>query len=195
MDYNPFKFPYLENSSVIFIFISSDSLKGPAVEYWIRVVTEEGVVQESVHNIVGVKPVGYSGESSAEMDTITIKAQGTTIKPTAYLTNEGEIPAYGAVSLLVDGEKVHSTPVLLTPGQNRIGLEWSIPKSANTAHYSMQTLLEIYDKSYITGVATLDTFVRTKIVPISEDISFLPATDNLANTMAGLAMVLPSLSV
>jgi hypothetical protein len=56
----------------------------------------------------------------------------------------------------------------------------------------MQTLLEVYDKSYITGVATLDTFVRTKIVPISEDISFVPATDKLGNTIARPAMMYSS---
>jgi len=64
----------LENVSVISGTIPANLLKGPAVEYWIRIVTEEGVVQESVHSIVGVKPEGYSGESSVEMDTITIKA-------------------------------------------------------------------------------------------------------------------------
>jgi hypothetical protein len=192
MDIVPLRLPDLENVSVISSMIPADILKGPAVEYWIRIVTQEGVVQESVHNIVGVKPVGYSDTSSAEMDTTTIKAQGTTLNPTAYLTNEGEIPVYGTVSLLVDGEKAYSTPVLLTPGQNRISLEWSIPKSADTIHYSMQTQLEVYDKSYITGVAPLDAFVRTKIVPISKDTQIVPVTDKFGNIIARPAMIYSS---
>jgi hypothetical protein len=112
--------------------IPANLLKGPAVEFWIRIVTAEGVVQESVHHIIGVKPEGYSDTSSVEMDTITIKAQGTTLKPTAYLTNEGDIPVYSEVSLVSDGKKVYSKPVLLTPGQNIINLEWSIPKTGSS---------------------------------------------------------------
>src|SRR3990172_1650969 len=95
MDISPLILPDLENVSVISGMIRANLLKGPAVEFWIRIVTEEGVVQESVHSIVGVKPEGYSDTSSVEMDTITIKAQGTTLKPTTYLTNEGDISVYG----------------------------------------------------------------------------------------------------
>src|SRR3970282_491267 len=54
----------------------------------------------------------------------------------------------------------------------------------------MQTLLEIYDKSYITGMATLDTFARTKIV--SEKSSIAPVTDKLGNTIARPAMIYSS---
>src|SRR3970282_1139496 len=54
----------------------------------------------------------------------------------------------------------------------------------------MQTLLEIYDKSYITGMATLDTFARTKIV--SEKYSIAPVTDELGNTIARPAMIYAS---
>jgi hypothetical protein len=150
------------------------------------------VVQESVHHIIGVKPEGYSDTSSVEMDTITIKAQGTTLKPTAYLTNEGDIPVYSEVSLVSDGKKVYSKPVLLTPGQNIINLEWSIPKTGSSTSYKMQTQLDVYDKSYITGMATLDTFVRTKIVPISDQSDIVPATDELGNIIARPAMMYSS---
>ena len=192
MDIVPLLLPDLENVSVISSMIPANILKGPAVEYWIRIVTAEGIVQESIHNIVGVKPAGYSGESSAEMDTITIKAQGTTLKPTAYLTNEGDIPVYSAVSLVSDGKKVYSKPVLFTPGQNIINLEWSIPKTGSSASYKIQTQLVVYDKSYITTEATLDTFVRTKIVSISDQSEIKPATDELGNTIARPAMMYSS---
>jgi len=182
----------LENVSVISGTIPANLLKGPAVEYWIRIVTEEGVVQESVHSIVGVKPEGYSGESSVEMDTITIKAQGTILKPTAYLTNEGDIPVYSDVSLVADGKKVYSKPVLLTPGQNIINLEWKIPKTGSSTSYKIQTQLDVYDKSYITTQATLDTFVRTKIVPMSAQSEIVPVTDELGNTIARPAMMYSS---
>ena len=92
MDITSLILPELDDLYTISSIIPEDLIEGPAVEYWIRVVTEDGIVQESEHSIVGVKPENYSDTSSAEMDTVTIKAQGTTIKPTAYLTNEGEIP-------------------------------------------------------------------------------------------------------
>jgi len=192
MDISPLRLPDLENVSVISSMIPADILKGPAVEYWIRIVTAEGVVQESVHSIVGVKPEGYSGKSSIEMDTITIKAQGTTLKPTAYLTNEGDIPVYSAVSLVADGKKVYSKPVLLTPGQNIINLEWNIPKTGTITSYKIQTQLDVYDTSYITRMATLDTFVRTKIVPMSDQYTIVPVTDELGNTIARPAMMYSS---
>ena len=69
MSITPLLLPDLENVSVISGTIPANLLKGPAVEYWIRIVTAE-VVQESAHSIVGVKPEGYSGESSVEMDTL-----------------------------------------------------------------------------------------------------------------------------
>jgi len=126
------------------------------------------------------------------MDITTIKAQGTTLKPTAYITNEGDIPVYGEVSLVSDGKKVYSKPVLFTPGQNIINLEWSIPKTGSSTSYKIQTQLVVYDKSYITGVATLDTFVRTKIVPISDQHAIVPATDELGNIIARPAMMYSS---
>jgi hypothetical protein len=126
------------------------------------------------------------------MDTITIKAQGTTLRPITYLTNEGEIPVYGTVSLVADGERVSSKPVLLTPGQNRIALEWSIPKSDDNKAYAIQTLLEVYDKSYITNNATLNTFIRTQIIPITEQSSIELITDEIGNTIARPAMLYAS---
>jgi len=102
MDITPLFLPGLSSVSVVSSTIPDTLLDAPAVEFWIRLVTEEGIVQESEHSIVGVKPADYSGESSAEMDTTTIKAQGTTLRPTTYLTNEGEIPVYGTVSLIAD---------------------------------------------------------------------------------------------
>jgi hypothetical protein len=50
----------------------------------------------------------------------------------------------------------------------------------------------VYDKSYITGVATLDTFVRTKIVSVSDQSAIVPATDELGNIIARPAMMYSS---
>jgi hypothetical protein len=50
----------------------------------------------------------------------------------------------------------------------------------------------VYDKSYITSVATLDTFARTKIVPMSDQSEIVPATDELDNIIARPAMMYSS---
>ena len=96
------------------------------------------------------------------------------------------------ISLLVDGNTVYSKPALLTPGQNRIGLEWSIPKSHTSVVYAMQTALEVYDKQYITSEATLHTFVRTQIVPIEQQSDIVPILDENGNTIARPAMMYSS---
>jgi hypothetical protein len=192
MDITELELPELDDLYVTSSIIPEDLIQGPAVEYWIRVVTEDGIVKESEHSIVGVKPEDYSDTSSAEMDTVTIKAQGTRIKPTTYLTNEGEIPVYGTVSLLVDGDTVYSKPALFTPGQNRISLEWGIPKSDTSVTYDMQAALEVYDKRYITSDATLNTFVRTQIVPIEQQTDIVSILDENGNTIARPAMMYSS---
>ena len=192
MDISALELQGITDLSVVSATIPGKLMEGPAVEYWIRVVTEEGIVQESDHSIVGVKPDGYSGESIAEMDTVTIKAQGTTLKPTAYLTNEAEISVFGTVSLVVDGETVYSQPTLLTPGQNRIGLEWKVPKSDISQTYEVQTMLQVYDKEYVTSEATLNTFVRTKIVPLEQQSEITPVVDENGNTIARPAMMYSS---
>ena len=192
MEITPLPLPTLSTVSIVSATIPEELLHGPAVEFWIRLVTEEGVVKESKHSIVGIKPDNYSEESSVEMDTVTIKAQGTTLYPTAYLTNEAEIPVYSTVSLVADGDIVESKPVLLTPGQNRVTLEWNIPKSADSRAYSIQALLEVYDTSYITGEATLNTFVRTQIIPITQQEYIESVTDESGNTIARPAMLYAS---
>ena len=192
MDITPLPLPTMSTIYTVSAEIPGELLKGPAVEFWLRIVTEDGVVKETQHKIVGVKPDNYSAESAAEMDTVTIKAQGTTLRPTAYLTNTAEFPVYGTVSLIADGEKVASEPVLLTPGQNRITLDWKIPKSEDNRVYSIQTLLEVYDTQYITSEATLNTFIRTLIVPITAQSEILPITDKLGSTIARPAMLYAS---
>ena len=183
----------LNSTSIVTGIIPEELLKAPAVEFWIRLVTEEGLVLESTHTILGVKPESVPISASIEMDTQTIKAQGTTIRPTAYVTNEADIPVYGTISLLVDGKKVTTKQTLFQSGQSIVGLQWSIPKTDTATSYKLQTLTEIYDKSYITSEATLDTFVRTQIVPLSENIKpIIPITDELGNSIARPALLYAS---
>jgi len=53
-------------------------------------------------------------------------------------------------------------------------------------------LLEVYDQSYITSKATLHTFVRTQIIPITEQSFIEPITDEIGNTIARPALLYAS---
>jgi hypothetical protein len=172
--------------------IPDDIVESPAIQVWIRVVTQEGLVQESERYIVGIRPDGYNGTSVVEMDTQIIKAQGTILRPTAYVTNQYETPVYGTMSLLVDGKSVYSKPALLIPGQNVIGLEWSIPKSITAVSYEISAKLEVYDTQYITSVVTIDTYVRTQSMGLSEISEIVPAVNSHGNTIARPALIYSS---
>jgi len=194
MEITPLIIPFDNSKSISIVsgVLPESLLSGPAVKFWIYLVTAEGLVKESVHNIVAVRPDGYSGELSVEMDTTTIKAQGTTLRPTAYITNTAEIPMYGDVSLIADGEIVHSEPALLQPGQNIINLKWMIPKSESARTYDIQTQIEVYEDEFITGNATINTYVRTQkmLVPTLASIEYV--TDEAGNAIARPALIYAS---
>jgi len=181
-----------QSTSIVSGIIPEYLIEEPAVKFWIYLVTAEGLVKESVHSIVAVRPDGYSGESSVEMDTTIIKAQGTTLRPTAYITNTAEIPVYGDVSLMVDGEAVLSEPALLQPGQNIISLKWMIPKSESARTYDIQTQVEVYEDTVITSEATLNTYSRTQKVPVSVLESIEYVTDETGNAIARPAIIYAS---
>jgi len=181
------------STSIVSGIIPSHLIQGPAVEFWVYLVTVEGLVKESQHTIVAVRPTGYSGESSVEMDTTTIKAQGTTLRPTAYVINNAESSVYGDVSLLVDGKTVYTEGVLIEPGKNIIHLKWTIPKTDSTTRYDVQSQIEIYEDSVITSKAALNSYVRTLKMPvdgITESIRYV--TDETGNSIARPALLYAS---
>jgi len=181
-----------QTTSIVSGVIPESQISGPAVKFWIYLVTAEGLVKESVHNVVAVRPDGYSGESSVEMDTTTIKAQGTTLRPTAYITNTADTPVYGDVSLIADGEAVLSEPALLQPGQNIVSLKWMIPKSESAIEYEVQTQIQVYEDTVITSQATINTYSRTQKMPVSSLESIEYVTDEAGNAIARPALIYAS---
>jgi len=162
--------------------------------FWIYLVTDEGLVKESIHYVVAVRPDGYSGEFSVEMDTVTIKAQGTTLRPIAYVTSTSEIPVYGDLSLIVDGKIVVTKPILLEPGQNIMKFSWKVPKTDSMTQYDIQSKLELYEDTTITSEATINAYVRTEKIPLDgtlESISYV--TDDAGNTIARPALIYASI--
>jgi hypothetical protein len=193
MDITPLILPLDDSDSLYTIsgIIPEDLIYGPAVEFWVYLVTEEGIVKESQHTIVAVRPDVYSGESSIEMDTTTIKAQGTTLRPTAYVTTTTTV--YGDVSLIVDGKIVHTESTLIEPGKSIIHLKWSIPKTESATSYEIQSQLEIYEDAVITSEATVNTYARTQkmaVDGITESIRYV--TDKAGNAIARPALLYAS---
>ncbi|MFQ5787542.1 MAG: hypothetical protein ACE5H1_06125 [Thermodesulfobacteriota bacterium] len=194
MDITPLILPFddQQTTSIVSGEIPESLIEGPAVKFWIYLVTADGLVKESVHNVIAVRPDGYSGDSSVEMDTTTIKAQGTTLRPTAYITNTADIPVYGDVSLMADGKTVHSEPALLKPGQNIVGLKWMIPKNESSRTYDIQTQIEVYEEESITSNATINTYVRTQKMSIPNLESIEYVTDEAGNAIARPALIYAS---
>jgi hypothetical protein len=194
MEITPLILPFDDSKSTSIVSgeIPESLIDGPAVKFWIYLVTAEGLVKESVHSIVAVRPDGYSRESSVEMDTTTIKAQGTTLRLTAYITNTAEIPVYGDVSLIADGEMVHSKPALLQPGQNIVSLKWLIPKSESARPYDVQTQIQVYEDESITSNATINTYSRTQKMPVPNLESIEYVTDEAGNAIARPALIYAS---
>lgn len=188
--------PFDESNSTsrVSVTVPSEIIHGPAVEFWIIVVTEEGVVKESNHHIIGVKP-DYDISGSIEMDAITVKVQGTHLRPTAHVINTATGPIYGTLSLLVDGKPVQSESNMFEPGITIKELDWLIPKNHLPSRHDIQSSLQVYDKTYVTSKTTFNSFVRTHIVPLSNQINILPVTDELGNIVARPALLYSSNSM
>lgn len=129
-----------------------------------------------------------------EMDTTTIKAQGTTLRPVTYVTSTSEMPVYGDLSLVVDGKTTVTKQVLLEPGQNIIDISWKIPKTDSMTQYDIQSKLELYEDTTITSEATINAYVRTEKMALDgalESISYV--TDEAGNAIARPALLYASI--
>jgi hypothetical protein len=196
MDVTPLILPLDEtdSTSIITAIIPAELVQATAVEFWIYLVTAEGLVKKSIHHVVAVRPDGYSGEFSVEMDTTTIKAQGTTLRPVTYVTSTSEMPVYGDLSLVVDGKTTVTKQVLLEPGQNIIDISWKIPKTDSMTQYDIQSKLELYEDTTITSEATINAYVRTEKMALDgalESISYV--TDEAGNAIARPALLYASI--
>lgn len=184
-------FDELNSTSYVSVSVPSVLIHGPAVEFWIVVVTEDGVVQESKHHTIGVKP-DYAVSGTIVMNSAISQAQGTILRPSVYVTNTATGPIYGTINLLVDGKMVYSEPDLFESGLTTKELKWFIPKSQSQSRYDLETTLEMYDLTYSTSKITFNTFSRTEIIPISEQVHIRSITDEFGNVLARPALLYSS---
>ncbi|HXV66575.1 MAG TPA: Ig-like domain-containing protein, partial [Nitrosopumilaceae archaeon] len=154
------------------------------VRYWLHALNEDLEISDSPKYLISVKP-GYSILGNLEFDIVTIKAEGSTLKPIAYFTNSISKPVAGAISLIVDGKVVDiSQPQSFEPGETSVSLTWKIPRVGKVVDYQVNVIAEFCGKIFETEQVTLSTFPRTVLESIPDKINVKLFTDKLGNTVA-----------
>ncbi|MEX1152036.1 MAG: cadherin-like domain-containing protein, partial [Nitrosopumilaceae archaeon] len=154
------------------------------VRYWLHALNEDLEISDSTKYLISVRP-GYSILGNLEFDVVTIKAEGSTLKPIAYFTNTISKPVSGAISLIVDGKVVDtSQPQSFEPGETSVPLVWKIPRVGTVVDYQVNVIAEFCGKIFETEEVTLSTFPRTVIESIPDKIHVKLFTDQLGNTIA-----------
>jgi len=189
MDITPLQI--LNTASLVSASISSDAILPPAITYWIYVIDENSAKQESKHYSIGVKPT-YSIDTSIELDITTSKSEGSSIRPTAYVTNNALAPAFGTISLIANEKVVSTKSLVLEPGQTPVDLEWKVPKVGSQMTYEIRAEVELYGDSIATGITKLNTFPGTEIISISEMEPITSFTDEVGNVVAKPTLVYAS---
>ena len=179
------------NTNLVSATIPSFLMQDPAIAYWIHVMDENVDEATSQHYTMGIKPT-YDVDASLELDILTSKPEGSTIRPLAYVINHAEEPAFGTVSLLVDGKVVSSTTEFFGSGETQVPLEWVIPKERHHMIYAVQAKLDLYDTSATTEKAYVSSFMKTQIISLSEMQTIQPITDQAGNTVAQPALLYAS---
>jgi len=164
----------------------------PALRYWVHVFDEAVKISDSDQYMISVYP-GYSITGSLEVDIISVKVEGARAKPIAYLTNTLDKPVAGAISLLVDGQRVYtSKPVLFEQGQASVQLEWLIPVVGKVVGYDIQAIGEFYGTILDTDKVSLNSFPRTVVEPLTDIIDIKSLTDNEGKIIARAAALYSS---
>jgi len=189
MDVTPLEI--MDTASMVSASAPPMFLVAPGITYWIHVMDENLDDRTSKHYTMGVKPT-YDVDASIELDIPTSKPAGSTIRPSAYITNHASDPAFGTVSLLVDGKRVSSTPQLFEPGQTAVTLEWTLPKVRQHTVYAIQAKLDLYDISATTEKAYVNSFMKTQLISLSEMQSIQPFTNEEGNVVAEPALLYAS---
>ncbi|KEQ57391.1 Concanavalin A-like lectin/glucanase protein [Marine Group I thaumarchaeote SCGC AAA799-N04] len=150
---------YTESAYQVTASIPSYLMQDPAVGYWIHVIDEELSEVESKHYTMGVKPI-TEPDVSLELDVPSIQATNTIVRPSLYIENE-QAPAYGIVSLLVDGEVVSKQPQFFDNGQTKVSFDYKTPFYDGLSSYDIQGQVELYGTSKVTESAVLYNYPKT----------------------------------
>ncbi|QDI88856.1 hypothetical protein Nisw_04640 [Candidatus Nitrosopumilus sp. SW] len=150
---------YTDSAYQVSASIPSFLLQDPAVSYWIHVIDEELSEVESKHYTMGVKPI-TEPDVSLELDVPSIQASNSIVRPNIYIENE-QAPAYGIVSLLVDGEVVSKQAQFFDNGQTKVSFDWKTPFNDGLSSYDIQAKVDLYGISKVTDSGVLYNYPKT----------------------------------
>ena len=153
---------FTESSYLVTGTIPSFLMQDPAIGYWIHVIDEELSEVESAHYTMGVKPIVQS-DVSLELDVPSIIQSSSTVRPNLYINND-QSPAYGIVSLVVDGVIVSEKARLFETGQTKVSFDWDVPSSKELSVYELQSKVDLYGSSEITTPAVMYSYPKTQLM-------------------------------
>ncbi|WP_157832744.1 hypothetical protein, partial [Nitrosarchaeum koreense] len=151
--------PVSNSTYLVSATIPSQFIAEPAMKYWIHVLDEDQNTNESKQYSIGVKPTTIP-DVLVEMDTPTIRPTGSVAKPEIYIKNENS-PAFGIVSLVVDGKIVSKKSQLIETGQTKVSFDWTVPSSEGYSSNELQGRVDLYDKTIITNQALVHSYPKT----------------------------------
>ena len=150
---------FTDSSYLVTATIPSFLMQDPAIGYWIHVIDEELSEVESKHYTMGVKPI-TEPEVSLELDVSSIQASNSIVRPNLYIENE-QGPAYGIVSLIVDGQVVSKQPQFIDYGQTKVSFDWKSPYYDGLSSYDIQGQVDLYGTTKATNTAVLYNYPKT----------------------------------
>ncbi len=178
------------NTYIVSAELPTTFLQTPAIIYWIHVVNQEEKIQASEKYYLGVKPT-YPLDARLELDTPIAKSQGSTLRPSAYVYNEGK-PLFGSVSLLVNGKVEFTSSEYVFKDITAIDLAWNVPELDSQTSYDIKARLNLYDKEIDTGSTTVNTFKSTKSYSISDVINVQSIVDEQQKLVARAGLLYSS---
>jgi hypothetical protein len=165
-------------------------IQTPAIIYWIHVVNQEEKIQASEKYYLGVKPT-YPLDARLELDTPISKSQGSTLRPSAYVYNEGK-PLFGSVSLLVNGKVEYTSTEYVFKDITAIDLTWEVPELDSQTSYDIKARLNLYDKAIDTASTTVNTFKSTRSYSISDVVNVQSIVDEQQKLVARAGLLYSS---
>ncbi|MEX2192437.1 MAG: hypothetical protein WD717_03540, partial [Nitrosarchaeum sp.] len=184
--------PISNSTYVINATIPSSLMQEPAISYWIHIIDENQSVVESKQYNIGVKPISV-GDVSFEMDIASIKESGSLVRPQLFVDNN-DLPSYGIVSLIVNGEVISKKSQLFATGETVVNLEWKSPNIDEHIIYDVMASVDLYDKSISTQSAKLHIYPKT-ITMLASDIKSLEPLTEDNTVLADPALIYASNSV
>ena len=127
---------------------------------------------------------------SLELDVPSIKQSGSTVRPNLYINNDNS-PAYGIVSLVVDGEIVSERAEFFGTGQTKVSFDWKVPSSGVLSTHELQGKVDLYGSTKVTDSAVMYSHPKTLSIS-AYDMPTLAVVEKDGNVLSTPALIYAS---